>query len=58
VYLELDLPAAWAVNTAVAAAALLVTVPFVAGVATLLYLDLRVRTEGLDIELAAARRFA
>jgi hypothetical protein len=55
---ELDVAAAWAVNTAVAAAALLVTMPFVAGVATLLYLDLRVRTEGLDIELAAARRFA
>lgn len=55
--LGLDLPAGWAVNTAVAAGALLVTVPFVAGVATLLYLDLRVRTEGLDIELAAARRF-
>lgn len=58
VAVELDLPAAWAVNTAVAAGALLVTLPFVAGVATLLYLDLRVRGEGLDIELAAARRFA
>ena len=29
----------------------------VAGVVTLLYLDLRVRTEGLDIELAARRAF-
>ena len=56
-YVEWDLPAAWVVNTAVAAAALLVTLPFVAGVATLLYLDLRVRTEGLDIELAADKRF-
>lgn len=56
-YVELDLPAGWAVNTVVAAGALLITAPFVAGVATLLYLDLRVRTEGLDIELAAARRF-
>lgn len=56
-YLELDLPAGWVVNTGIGAAALLVTTPFVAGVATLLYLDLRVRTEGLDIELAAARRF-
>lgn len=58
VAVELDLAAAWVINTAVAAAALLVTMPFVAGVATLLYLDLRVRTEGLDIELAATRRFA
>ncbi len=56
-YLEADLPLGWVVNTAVATAALLVTLPFVAGVATLQYLDLRVRTEGLDIELAAGRRF-
>jgi hypothetical protein len=56
-YVEWDLPAAWAVNTAVAAAALLITLPFVAGVSTLVYLDLRVRTEGLDIELAADKRF-
>jgi hypothetical protein len=55
-YVEIDLPLAWVVNTAVAAGALLVTTPFVAGVVTLLYLDLRVRSEGLDIELAAARR--
>ena len=58
VYLEAGLPAGWVVNTAVSAAALLVTVPFVAAVVTLLYLDLRARTEGLDIELAAARVFA
>ena len=58
IYVELDLPAGWLVNTVVAAGSLLVTMPFVAGVATLLYLDLRVRTEGLDIELAAARQFA
>lgn len=58
IYVELDLPAGWVVNTAVSAAALLVTMPFVAGVTALLYLDLRVRTEGLDIELAANRRFA
>jgi hypothetical protein len=57
-YLEADLPAGWAVNTAVSAAALLVTVPFVAAVVALLYLDLRARTEGLDIELAAGRVFA
>lgn len=55
-YLELDLPLGWAVNTAVSSLSLLVTAPFLAAAVTLLYLDLRVRTEGLDIELAAARR--
>lgn len=35
----------------------LVTVPFVAGVAALQYVDLRVRVEGVDIELAALERF-
>jgi hypothetical protein len=58
IYLELDLPAGWVANTVVSSAALLVTTPFVAGAATLLYLDLRVRAEGLDIELAAGRQFA
>lgn len=57
IYLELDLPAGWVVASALSAGALLVTTPFLAGVSTLLYLDLRVRAEGLDIELAAARRF-
>ncbi len=33
----------------------LLIVPFSAGVATLQYLDLRVRTEGLDLDLEAAR---
>ena len=33
----------------------LLTTPFVAAATTLLYLDLRIRTEGLDIELAARR---
>lgn len=56
-YIELDLPIAWFVNLLVASGALLVTTPFVAAAVTLLYLDLRVRTEGLDIELAASRRF-
>jgi hypothetical protein len=56
IYVELDLPVAWVVNTVVAAGALLITTPFVAGVVTLQYLDLRVRSEGLDIELAASRR--
>jgi len=36
----------------------LVTAPFVVGVCVLLYLDLRVRTEGLDLELEAADAFA
>jgi hypothetical protein len=33
----------------------MVTTPFVAAATTLLYLDLRIRTEGMDIELAARR---
>jgi flagellar biosynthesis protein FlhB len=36
----------------------LLLIPAVAGVAILLYLDLRVRTEGLDIELQATDTFA
>ena len=36
----------------------LVTAPFVVGVCVLMYLDLRVRTEGLDLELEAADAFA
>ncbi len=35
-----------------------VTAPFVVGVCVLLYLDLRVRTEGLDLELDATDAFA
>ena len=57
-YVGFDLPGAWLVNTAISAAAGLVLTPFVAGVAALLYLDLRVRVEGLDVELAARQRFA
>jgi hypothetical protein len=57
IYLATDLPAPWVVGTAVAAAAGLVITPFAAGVAVLLYLDLRVRVEGLDIQLAAAEQF-
>lgn len=56
-YVDLDLPAAWAVTTLVTVGSRLVTVPFVAGAAVLLYLDLRVRLEGLDIDLAADERF-
>jgi hypothetical protein len=33
----------------------LVSAPFVAAATTLLYFDLRVRTEGLDIEFGARR---
>jgi hypothetical protein len=57
-YVALELPGEWLVNTAIGAAASLVLTPFVAGVAALLYLDLRVRVEGLDVELAARQRFA
>lgn len=56
-YAGFDLPGAWIVTTAAAAAASLVVTPFVAGVAVLLYLDLRVRSEGLDVELAIPHRF-
>lgn len=47
----------WIANGALASAAALITVPFVAACATLLYLDLRVRSEGLDLELAANAQF-
>ena len=36
----------------------ILTTTLQAGTATLIYLDLRVRTEGLDIEVAAAAQFA
>jgi hypothetical protein len=57
IYADIELPAAWAVTTATSIAARLVTVSFVAGVAVLLHLDLRIRLEGLDIQLAADERF-
>lgn len=47
----------WIVDAFCLAAASLVTVPFVAAAITLVYLDLRVRSEGLDLELAAAAQF-
>ena len=56
-YAESELPARRAAVVLVAMAVRLLTVPFVAGSAALLYLDLRVRLEGLDIELAAQERF-
>jgi hypothetical protein len=56
-YVEVELPAGRAVLVAAGVLIRFVTVPFVAGAATLLYLDLRVRLEGLDIEVAAEERF-
>ena len=46
------------VAAAATVAASLVTQPFVAGAAVLAYFDLRVRTEGLDLQLALAEEFA
>lgn len=57
IYADIGLPASWAVTTATSIGARLVSVPFVAGVAVLLHLDLRVRLEGLDIQVAADERF-
>jgi hypothetical protein len=56
-YVGTELPAGRTVVAVVAMLARLVTVPFVAGTAVMLYLDLRVRLEGLDIVLAADERF-
>ena len=47
---------AWLLVAVVLTAQTLVTVPFVAAAATLVYLDLRVRHEGLDIDLALRSR--
>lgn len=49
------LPGSWVVDAALEVLAGIVTGPFVAAASALLYLDLRVRSEGLDIELGAAR---
>ena len=53
----LDVGGAWIVAVAISLATALVVLPFVGAAATLFYLDLRVRREGLDIELAADRHF-
>ena len=45
---------AWVVDSVLIGIAALVTTPFVAAATTLLYLDRRVRSEGLDIELGIA----
>jgi hypothetical protein len=48
---------AWVIPAAVGVATQLITMPFVASVTVLIYLDLRVRTEGLDLELRAGDAF-
>lgn len=45
----------WPLLALGATASSIVVMPFVAAATVLLYLDLRVRTEGLDLEMAAAR---
>lgn len=47
----------WVIDAVCRAGSGLVTVPFVAAATTLVYLDLRIRTEGLDLELQLAERF-
>lgn len=59
-FLGVTLPSPWnwiALSVGQTIVELIIT-PAVAGVAVLLYLDLRIRTEGLDIELKAADAFA
>ena len=51
----LDLDAAWVLIVLGSIAAEIVVLPFVAAATVLLYFDLRVRTEGLDLEMTAAR---
>jgi hypothetical protein len=47
----------WIIDVICRGASSLVTEPFVAAAATLVYLDLRVRAEGLDLELGIAEHF-
>ena len=47
----------WVIPAAVGLVTQLITMPFVASVTVLIYLDLRVRTEGLDLELRAGEAF-
>jgi hypothetical protein len=49
----LDYDLAWPVQAAGSIVGAVISIPFVAAATVLLYLDLRIRTEGLDIELAA-----
>jgi hypothetical protein len=48
---------AWVLPAVAGVVSQLVTMPFVAALTVLIYLDLRVRTEGLDLELRAAEAF-
>lgn len=47
----------WLLAAAAGVLSALITMPVVAGTTVLIYLDLRVRTEGLDLELEAAQVF-
>ena len=47
----------WIIDAVCRAASGLITVPFVAAATTLVYLDIRIRVEGLDLELDFAERF-
>ena len=47
----------WVLSVAVNLLTTMVTLPIVAGITVSLYLDLRIRTEGLDLELAAIDAF-
>jgi hypothetical protein len=47
----------WVLRAAIGVMTQLITMPFVAAVTVLIYLDLRVRTEGLDLELRAGEAF-
>jgi hypothetical protein len=51
--LSIDSESAWPLLALGSIVSQIVTTPFVAAATVLLYLDLRVRTEGLDLELAA-----
>lgn len=48
----------WLLTAASGILTALITTPIVAGITVLIYLDLRVRTEGLDLELDAAAAFS
>ena len=47
----------WVLPAVVAILTTLITMPVVAGITVLIYIDLRVRTEGLDLELEAIEAF-
>jgi len=47
----------WLLPAAIGILSSLITMPVVAGITVLIYLDLRVRTEGLDLELEASHVF-